>query len=65
MVGVVESHEAWHWALESAEAAGGHRASLWASELVYPPKQTFTFVVAPLVILRLREAVPTVGFDTV
>jgi hypothetical protein len=30
-----------------------------------PPKQTFTFVVVPLVILKLPEALPTVDLDTV
>jgi hypothetical protein len=30
-----------------------------------PPKQTFTFVVSPLVTLKLAEVLPTVGFDTV
>ena len=30
-----------------------------------PPKQTFTGVVWPLVILKFPDAVPTVGFETV
>jgi hypothetical protein len=30
-----------------------------------PSKQTFTFIVAPLVIFKLPEALPAVGLDTV